>query len=187
MAFIRVCWRISTVRLTAKAWNPPLQSGIVPWNWHVTSVALTSTRKSWEGSSKAIIRSFQCWELSTAETDLHLWYVVGVCNEERRHWAHWNAILMRKSQHVFWKERSCPIHLLKCCENDGWRRSRGHFICIYGYICIYTFGFVKVFDKVLHQGFLKELSCQKAGKHVFFALKAGWRVRSKVWSLMNQQ
>lgn len=35
---------------------------------------------------------------------------------------------------------------------------RGHFICIYGHVSIYTVAFVKAFGKALLQGFLKELS-----------------------------
>lgn len=40
MAFLPVSQRISDVRLLAKARNPPLQSGAVPGDWHVTSAAL---------------------------------------------------------------------------------------------------------------------------------------------------
>lgn len=34
------------------------------------------------------------------------------------------------------------------------------------YVHIYTVAFVKAINKALHQGFLKEQSCQRAGRHV---------------------
>lgn len=129
MALISVSQRISTVRLLAKACNPPLQSGTLPRDWCVISAALIY--------QKGLIRQLKAMSSSSVlgATDHQdhfppLGYVGGIGHEEWRHWAPWNANLMSKSHYVFWKRRSCLAYPLKGCGDYGWRGSIGHFIHI---------------------------------------------------------
>lgn len=136
MAFIWVCWRISDVRLPAKARNPPLQSGAVPGDWPITSAALVykkDLRGQLEGHELVIsvLWTTDCWDQFPP-----LAHCMEVCNEEQRCWACWNASLLRRSQHVFWKGRSCPIY---CWRAVRMMDEGSSAVILYVYMGMYAF------------------------------------------------